>query len=207
MSINNKKDDIEKESVKEKSIMLVAQEYSEFVVEFKGESDRAAIILGAAKLDLLLYQILLKFLLPCASSQDELFDQERPLSSFAAKIDLCYRLGIIDSEFSRALHMIRKIRNDFAHEVSGCSLNTGSHRNRVKELVAPLKIYNIFEITRRGFLAEKPSYSVDFRVALAIIGLRLEVALSNIEPIRLKAFPLILPSWERLKSGESSKES
>jgi DNA-binding MltR family transcriptional regulator len=196
--MNNKKDDTPKKSVEEKRGELALKEFREFINEFKGESDRAAVILGAAKLDLMLNQILLKVLFPNASSQDDLFDQDRPLSSFAAKINLCHRLGIIDSECSRALHMIRKIRNDFAHEVSGCSLNTGSHRDRVKELAAPLGIYTIFEDAKRVFFGDESSYSADFRTALAIVSIQLEDILSCVEPIRLEVFPFIQPSWERL---------
>lgn len=48
--------------------------FREFVTEFSGESDRAAVILGAAKLDYLLYQILQKYLIPNASGRDELLE-------------------------------------------------------------------------------------------------------------------------------------
>ena len=35
-----------------------------FINEFKAESDRAAVILGVAKLDVLLYQLIAKVMLP-----------------------------------------------------------------------------------------------------------------------------------------------
>ena len=44
--------------------------YFEFIEEFRRESDRAAVVLGAAKLDLLLYQLFQAVLLPCAASKD-----------------------------------------------------------------------------------------------------------------------------------------
>lgn len=67
---------------------MTIDEFAEFVTEFKKESDRAAVILGAAKLDLLLYQIITKVLRPNASSNDDLFDGDAPLSTFHAKIHL-----------------------------------------------------------------------------------------------------------------------
>lgn len=57
---------------------------------------------------------------------------QSPLSIFSAKIHLCYRMGLIDSAIARTLHLIIKIRNNFAHEVTGCKLDSGSHRDRVK---------------------------------------------------------------------------
>jgi hypothetical protein len=71
--------------------------YKTFVEEFRSESDRAAVILGVAKLDVVMYQIIQQALLPSASSNDELLDGDTPLSTFSAKINFLYRLGIIDA--------------------------------------------------------------------------------------------------------------
>ncbi|MDP3830347.1 MAG: hypothetical protein Q8Q47_03695, partial [Ignavibacteriaceae bacterium] len=98
--------------------------FYEFVNEFIAESDRAAVILGTAKLDFLLYQILTKYFIPVAGSSDDLLEGDSPLTTFSSKINICYRLGIIDTQFARTLHLIRKIRNSFAHEISGCNLDT-----------------------------------------------------------------------------------
>ena len=105
--------------------------FSQFVEEFRDESDRAAVVLGAAKLDLVLYQILQAYLLPTTTGKDELLDGDSPLGTFSSKINISYRLGLLASSFARALHLVRKIRNAFAHDVSGCSLTTGAHSDRV----------------------------------------------------------------------------
>src|SRR5207245_1162083 len=65
-----------------------------FAEEFAAESDRAAVILGAAKLDVWLLQILQARLLPCSSGRDELLEGDFPLGTFSARINMCYRLGI-----------------------------------------------------------------------------------------------------------------
>jgi len=134
-------------------------------------------VLGAAKLDHQLYRILQKVLLPNPTSTDELLDGDAPLSTFNAKINLCYRLGLIDRDLSRALHLIRRIRNSFAHEISGINLSSGAHLDRVKELIAPFagnKAYEGFKNKSRARwrLEEGPSF--DFRVVIAIVGARLE---------------------------------
>jgi len=58
---------------------LSSSHFVKFMSEFMAESDRAAVILGAAKLDLLLYQLLSKFLVASPSSKDELLDGDSPL--------------------------------------------------------------------------------------------------------------------------------
>lgn len=159
------------------------RDFQRFVDEFKGESDRAAVILGAAKLDLLLYQILQQYLAPSTGGKDELLDGDSPLGTFSAKIMLVNRLGLIDNEFTRALQFVRKIRNAFAHEVSGCTLESGAHRDRVKELVAQLKHKNAFILVRKNEFDDKDEPSANFRTALAFLVGRLEVLLTHIETV------------------------
>lgn len=190
--------------MKEKPIQKVditpeAKEFIEFMHEFSKESDRAAVILGAAKIELLLYQILMKFFLPAISSTDELFDGEAPLSSFNAKIHITYRLGLINPELTRALHLIRKIRNSFAHEVSGCSLDSGAQRDRVKELVMPLEGYTDFIEGRKAFFQDKLGPSPDFRTALAYIYVRLEILLKKVSTLEILKNPILLipQKWKK----------
>lgn len=47
--------------------------------------------------------------------QDKLFDYKGPLGTFSAKIDIAYAIGAISPEAHRTLHIMRDIRNDFAH--------------------------------------------------------------------------------------------
>ena len=155
-----------------------ADGFNKFIDEFKNESDRAAVILGAAKLDLLLNQILEQYFLPNTSGKDELLDGDSPLGTFSAKISITYRLG---SEFTRLLQLVRKIRNAFAHEVSGCSLESGAHRDRVKELVAQIKHKNIFIALRSVGFGGADSPTANFRTALAFMVGRLEYLLNHIE--------------------------
>ena len=115
--------------------------FSEFAEEFEKESDRAAVILVSAKLDELLYLALTRKLLPCPTAQDDLLRTDGPLGSFASRITLAHRLGLIDDTFARTLHLIRRIRNDFAHESAGAKLSSGSHADRVRSLFLPFKKY------------------------------------------------------------------
>jgi DNA-binding MltR family transcriptional regulator len=157
--------------------------FKEFMDEFNDESDRAAVILGAAKLDYLLYQILQKFLVPNVGSNDELLAGDGPLSTFSAKIQICYRLGLIDSEFARALHLTRKIRNAFAHETSGCKLDSGPHRDRVRELATPLINDTLYKQAKENWFAEKSGSSAAFFSTLGVMVAKLEARFHLLVPI------------------------
>ena len=148
--------------------------FREFVTEFVGESDRAAVILGAAKLDYLLYQILQKYLIPNPAGRDELLDGDAPLSTFSSKINMCYRLGLLSAEVTRALHLIRKIRNSFAHEVSGCKLDSGAHRDRVRELAAPFIKTRGYRMIEERYFKDKSGSAAEFYIILAMIAIRLD---------------------------------
>lgn len=177
------------------------QEFQKFLNEFKNESDRAAVILGAAKLDILLYQLLTKFLITSPTGTDELFDGDAPLGTFSSKINLAYRLGLIDKNFSKAMHLIRKIRNSFAHEISGISLDGGGHADRIRQLCLPLKEYENFEEFRKFFLDDKNDTATNFRLGLCVALLRLEIGIAyidQIKPIGKEGVSFVPNRWKKI---------
>jgi hypothetical protein len=102
----------------------------------KGENDRTAIIVATSMLEMQLEDLLKAVLQPKRKQDDELFAPERPLSTFSAKISLSHRLGVLDPELCAVLDGIRKIRNDFAHDVFARSLNDPPHSDRINDLAA-----------------------------------------------------------------------
>jgi hypothetical protein len=120
-----------------------------FLEEFSKESDRAAVIVAASIFDDALGNLLKQFLVPTASSQDELFDgANAPLSTFSAKIAFAHRLGLISGAFARNLHLIRRIRNEFAHNIHGGSFQDSAVKSRVMELYKSQGYRNISDDTR-----------------------------------------------------------
>jgi hypothetical protein len=114
-------------------------EFSEFASDFASESDRAIVVLTAARLDYQLQRVLERYLLPSVSKTDEFFESQGPASTFSNRIILAFRLGLIDKLFAKSLNLIRRIRNDFAHEPTKSTLETGGYRDRVRSLVAPYR--------------------------------------------------------------------
>lgn len=105
------------------------------IAEFGKESDRAAVILVASLFDNALESLLRTTLVPSASNTDEVFDTPNaPLGTFSGKISMANRIGLISPRFCRDLHLIRRIRNEFAHNVSGCTFDSGPVNSRCLEL-------------------------------------------------------------------------
>ena len=172
------------------------KDFEDFMKKFSDESDRAAVILGAAQLDILLYQLLQGFMLPPPSSNDNLLDSDRSLGTFSARIDTAYRLCLIDAGICRALHLIRKIRNGFAHETGSTSLEIGSHRDRIRELATPLLSNDQFQKFHdsKNIGEHEGSYRL-FRACLGVICGRLLAAVRNVRKVEAVTINLIPDNW------------
>jgi hypothetical protein len=117
-----------------KQVPTIVEDISEFVVALGKEGDRSAVIIGATKIDVELEELLKAILHPAVGGRDDLFDNERPLSTFSAKTSIAFRLGIIDRDLEHAIQLVRRIRNEFAHTLQQASLSNPPHRERVSRL-------------------------------------------------------------------------
>jgi len=181
---------------------IAAEEFKRFAEEFKSESDRAAVILGTSQLDLLLYQLLESYLLPCTSGKDELLEGDSPLATFSSRINISYRLGLIDADFARALHLIRRIRNNFAHEISSASLDSGAHRDRIRELVAPFAKNWALSYMIETYFDGVQSAGAQFRAAIGIMCFRLDGAIEAARKTPSEDAWTLVPADEDPGDGE-----
>jgi len=178
-----------------------------FVTEFGQETDRAAVLLGAAKLDELLLGVLMQFLIPNPSSKDEFLEPDGPLSTFSARIHAIYRLGIIDNDFARSLHLIRKIRNDFAHEIAGAKLDWGKHRDRITALCSAIGKTEIFREVKKKYFEGKDGPRGDFLTCLVILVVRLEAICQRTQCLtRMKTYGVMPKTADAKKVGKSAKK-
>jgi hypothetical protein len=115
--------------------MTIVKDVSAFVVGLAKEGERTAVVLGSARLDVALEQLLKKQMHHHSGGADNLFDPDRPLGTFSAKIALCHRLGTIDQDVKHALTMVRKMRNGFAHSIGTPTLSESTHKGRLDELL------------------------------------------------------------------------
>jgi DNA-binding MltR family transcriptional regulator len=98
------------------------------------ESDRGCALMAAAYLDNRLVELLKSYFVDDSKVADELLSQSRPLGAFSARIDLAYSLGLLTHAEHRALHLIRKIRNDFGHVPEPLSFATHAIAEKCKHL-------------------------------------------------------------------------
>jgi hypothetical protein len=116
--------------------LAAAEQAKTVVLQMMAERGRGVVLVGAARLDLALEHLLKAVMGPVLNQEDRLFTPERSLGSFAAKISLAARLGLVDPSVEKALHAIRAVRNDFAHSAGDPSLNEQRHQKRLLQVYA-----------------------------------------------------------------------
>jgi DNA-binding MltR family transcriptional regulator len=89
-----------------------------FIEEMEGQSDRGVAIVGAAWIEEAMSAAIESFLLHDTKAWQRLFGGNGPLASFSAKIDLSRLLGLISDIIKSDLHIIREVRNEFAHQIA-----------------------------------------------------------------------------------------
>ncbi len=127
--------------------------FHQIVESYKQESDRSAAILTASFLEEILEKAIRDFLIE-DQFVDTLFKGHSPLSTFSAKIDSAYALGLITKDMKRDLDTIRKIRNYFAHNWNVVSFDDSP----VSDFCRNLKINanTFYEKTLDGKLVKNP---------------------------------------------------
>jgi DNA-binding MltR family transcriptional regulator len=152
-----------------------------FFEQLENESDRAAAVLGVASLDYFLEQMLRKRL--HEQTKSTMYDFNGPLGDLSGKIEIAFAIGLIDAEARDALHILRAIRNDFAHDPDHrLSFHSPSVSDRLRSLptarLMDQTMEKLLEAARGGLLqaqAEAVRSSnaeprVRFQLAVAVLA-------------------------------------
>lgn len=116
------------------------QNFHDFFEFYSNEPDSVTAILVPAKLDALLRICIERRLLPAKKPKDDtLLRSDGALGTFSSRIEIAYRLGIVDSDYKVALHLLRKMRNEFAHGFETQDFASQHHKSRILELVRPIE--------------------------------------------------------------------
>ena len=169
--------------------MAFADELTTFILGLAQEGERALVIGGAARVDVELEKLLKSIMRHHPGGKDDLFDSDRPLGIFSAKINLAYRLGLIDDGIEHALQMIRKIRNDFAHATTAVSLMDSAHLSRIHEIVDCARKSSNYDPTREILLrgnegSKRKELMCSYAAALGLIAVSLGVAVKKNGPAK-----------------------
>jgi hypothetical protein len=117
-------------------------EWTSFFDEFERESERATAILAAAWIDHLLELKLAEhFSSGNAKARPQLFAANGPFGTSSAKITTAFCVGWLDVDVYHDLNLIRKIRNSFAHQVHGLSMESPTIRSLIESLKVPHREY------------------------------------------------------------------
>ncbi len=104
------------------------------------ESDRGCVIVCAALLEDDLEKLLRAHCQQDANVVkhfvDPLFRVYAPFSTFSAKIQVSYAMGLIRKQTHTTLDLIRRVRNDFAHERKSVSFQTPKYQSRLRAIVS-----------------------------------------------------------------------
>lgn len=107
----------------EEALQLMQQYLDDANAENAAGTHRGVVLVWASIVDSLLSKMLKAHLVPLNGEQsDHLFGQNGPLGSFSSRTKMLHALGIIQRDEMTAIDLMRKIRNDFAHQV-GLTLN------------------------------------------------------------------------------------
>lgn len=122
----------------EQTYQRIARISQEVERELEKESDRGCVVLAFAWMDEQITINLRRYLLPSgkgSEKSDELLGPGKPLGDASAKIDLCCRLGIIIPRTRDSLHLMRRLRNEFAHISSPLTFDAPGVRSRILAIV------------------------------------------------------------------------
>jgi DNA-binding MltR family transcriptional regulator len=172
----------------------------------RADSDRAAAVLGASVLDAQLEDLFRGALLPYTPTNafDGLFESNGPLSTFSARINLAFTLGWISDAVRRDLHVLREIRNSFAHSFDhAASFADAGIPDRLKALVSPAPlddfaleaIPDLSDEDRKKYLAARSAPREKFIGAVVTLSMLLSAARG-----RVKKPKEVHDKWERLGS-------
>ena len=126
---------------KKKYVMPLScfQEFNRVLAE---ESDRSIILLAAAWIDeFLKYKFLNEFSKGNSKAREQLFSSNGPFATFSGKLNAAFCAGWIDADVYHDVQVIRKIRNDCAHNVNPISLNDEHIRKLLENFRVPHREY------------------------------------------------------------------
>ena len=163
--------------------------------ELHKETDRAAIVLGAAWIDEGLTALLRAALLPSGGKKedDDLFGFGGPLGDFSARTKLCHRLGLLSDDFRKAIDIVRKIRNRFAHSVDRPDLSTSPFREWINELPLLIPSATFWELYQSKFYGPERSPRVTLISTVSLLCGMVEISAASAK--RIPGQPLLVTTW------------
>ena len=110
------------------------QEFENFRTSLLSESDRGSVLMAAAFLENKISHLLKSYMVYNETIQKKIFEGTGALATFSSKIDMSFLLGLIPKNIYNDLGVLRKLRNDFAHNAKSITFQTDYIKDRCKNL-------------------------------------------------------------------------
>ena len=114
-------------------------DYQAMIESFNAESDRGAAVLAGSYAENSLGMFLESFIVDPAPSE-RLFGSNGSLSTFSQRIDFAQAFGHLSKQMCAELHLIRKIRNHFAHHPKASSFSESPVREWATSFTAAREV-------------------------------------------------------------------
>lgn len=131
----------------------LSEESKRWIADIQKETDRGVAMVAAAFFDDVLGAMIRARLVDDPKKVKKLLKYPGPLSSFAARIDMSYLLGLLGPKIRKALHAVRDVRNQFAHSHVPVTFEDAQVRQLCEKLdVYPRNILSFEMDTRNWFI-------------------------------------------------------
>jgi len=105
----------------------------QFLSALSKESPRGKVLIASGFIEQQLRDVLAAFMTESADVESLLDGANAPLGTFSARVAACYALALITDDERHDLNLIRRIRNEFAHQTE-ISFESPAVRDRCKSL-------------------------------------------------------------------------
>ncbi len=110
-----------------------------FLVLVRAQDDRAMVLSIATFLEDTLGRLLLAYFRTCKSTKELIEGFNAPLGTFGSRIKAVYVFGLVTEDQFKDMEILRKIRNQFAHNWDGVTLD----RNDIQALIGQTSGYTV----------------------------------------------------------------
>jgi hypothetical protein len=163
-----------------------AGEEAEFAKELENLPDRVAGLLLVTIVDERLGEALKARWYDIKIEQEQLFDRmfryDGPAGSFGTRIDFGFAVGLFGEDALKDLHIMRKVRNAFAHRIGAKDFNAQQVKDLTNNLQMPKK-YPIKLGPREIGMLTSPDNPTPIQLAETLLG---QSSVKNIETPRNK---------------------
>lgn len=117
--------------------------FEAFKVTLHEESDRGRVLLAIAWIDeFLKISLMNEFAQGNSRARAQLFSANGPFATFSAKLNVAFCAGWIDSDVYNDVEILRKIRNECAHDVEPVSLSAENNRHLLGQFRVPHRAFD-----------------------------------------------------------------